>query len=463
MDVRCLRNSVLAVLGVLAFAPAAFSQVFCTTSVTGSLPSGTTGQAYSATLTATTTFDDDVSGTYTTTWSASGLPAGLSLSPASTSTTIVRQTSISVNTTISGTPTAGGTFPVNVTAAVSGPGSCQGHASFSVNIVNAPAITTTSPLPNAEVGVPYATAFTAINGGGTFSWSSSAPPAGLTLSSSGVLSGTPTSAGTFTISVTAAVPNGQPPVQVSGTFSLMVASALAITTPSPLPSGIVGTAYSQPIIVTGGFPQPQGTGYSFALSGPPAPGLTFNAGIISGTPTMVGTFQFTLTATDTQNFSVSKQFQLTIAPATALLQVSPAALAFAGFVGGGAAPAQTLSIVATGAAAVNFSISVDNGSAGTAAPSWITVTPTSGTAPGGVTVIANAGSMAAGVYPATIHISVPQNTSQSTINVPVTFTVTAGNPTLAVWPESLNLGTRVQTPSTQNPIVVVSNLSLIHI
>jgi uncharacterized protein (TIGR03437 family) len=172
---------------------------------------------------------------------------------------------------------------------------------------------------------------------------------------------------------------------------------------------------------------------------------------------MVGTFQFTLTATDTQNFSVSKQFQLTIAPATALLQVSPAALAFAGFVGGGAAPAQTLSIVATGAAAVNFSISVDNGSAGTAAPSWITVTPTSGTAPGGVTVIANAGSMAAGVYPATIHISVPQNTSQSTINVPVTFTVTAGNPTLAVWPESLNLGTRVQTPSTQNPIVVVSN------
>jgi uncharacterized protein (TIGR03437 family) len=328
---------------------------------------------------------------------------------------------------------------------------------FSITIVNAPAITTQSPLPDAEVGIPYVTAFTAVNGGGTYSWSSSAPPAGLMLSSSGVLSGTPTTAGTFPIVVTATVPNAQPPVSLSATFSLMVAPALAFTTSSPLPSGVVGTPYSQAIGVTGGFPQPQGTGYSFTGSGTLPPGLTFTTGVLSGTPTMMGTFLFTLAATDTQNFTVSKQFQVTIAPATALLQVSPTTLAFSGFVGGSAAPPQTIAIVATGASAESFSISVDGGSAGTAAPAWITVQPTSGTAPCGVTVIANPGSMGVGTYPATIHITVPNNTAQSTINVAVTFMVSAGTPTLAVAPASLNLGALVQTPSTQNPVVVVSN------
>jgi hypothetical protein len=62
---------------------------------TGSLPSGTVGIAYGATLTAT-------GGSGTVTWSESGLPAGL---------TIGSQTG-----TISGTPTASGSFPVTITA-----------------------------------------------------------------------------------------------------------------------------------------------------------------------------------------------------------------------------------------------------------------------------------------------------------------------------------------------------------
>ncbi len=460
---RCLRNIFLA---VLVFAPAAFCQEgpeTCSISITGSFPGGTTGQPYSATLTATMTFSPNaVSGTFTTSWSNSGLPAGLSLSPASTSTTVLRQTSYSVNTTISGTPTMGGTFPLTVMVVNSIDIPCTGgSASYSITIVNAPAITTQSPLPDAEVGVPYLTTFTAINGGGTYQWSTSSPPPGLMLSSSGVLSGTPTSAGTISISVAATVPNAQPPVNLSGTFSLTVAATLEFTTQSPLPPGVVGTPYSTTIGVTGGFPQTggagQGTGYSFAITGTLPPGVTLTAGILSGTPTALGTFTFTVQVTDTQNFSVSKQFQVTIAPIPALLQVSPMTLAFSGFVGGSAAPAQTIAIIATGASAINFSISVDSGSAGTAAPAWISVTPTSGTTPCGVTVIANPGTMGAGVYPAAIHITIPQNTTQSAITVTVTFTVSAGTPTLAVLPASLSPGALVQSPSTQNPVVVVSN------
>jgi len=238
-----------------------------------------------------------------------------------------------------------------------------------------------------------------------------------------------------------------------------VATALTIFPGSPLPGGVVGTAYSQTISVSGGYAP-----YSFVIPGAavapiaPAPGLTLSmAGVVSGTPTAIGTFPFTVQVTDSQNFSVSKQFQITIAPIPPLLQVSPTTLAFSGFVGGSAAPAQTIAIVATGASAVNFSITVDSGSAGTAAPAWITVQPTSGTAPCGVTVIANPGSMGVGTYPATIHITIPQNTTQSPINVTVTFMVSAGTPTLAVSPASLSLGALVQTPSTQNPVVVVNN------
>ncbi|MFM8310415.1 MAG: S8 family serine peptidase [Ilumatobacteraceae bacterium] len=69
----------------------------------------------------------------------------------------------------------------------------------------APVAVATSSLPNGTVGQPYSTTLTATGGSGTYGWSVSAGtlPAGLSLSSAGVLSGTPTAAGTSTFSVTA--------------------------------------------------------------------------------------------------------------------------------------------------------------------------------------------------------------------------------------------------------------------
>ncbi|MEY4607243.1 MAG: hypothetical protein RLY45_2003 [Actinomycetota bacterium] len=69
----------------------------------------------------------------------------------------------------------------------------------------APVAVSTSSLPNATVGSPYSTTLTATGGSGTYGWSLSAGtlPTGLTLSSAGVLSGTPTTSGTSTFSVTA--------------------------------------------------------------------------------------------------------------------------------------------------------------------------------------------------------------------------------------------------------------------
>jgi len=90
---------------------------------------------------------------------------------------------------------------------------CSGGSFGSKPLVKSLAITTTSPLPAGSVGVAYSDQFAATGGTAPFQWSlasGSTLPAGLALSSSGLLAGTPTALGvnTFSIRVTdsAAVP-----------------------------------------------------------------------------------------------------------------------------------------------------------------------------------------------------------------------------------------------------------------
>lgn len=150
---------------------------------TTSLPAGTIGSTYAATLTAT--------GTGPFTWSlASGtLPAGLILDAATGA--------------ITGTPTAAGTS--SFTAKVVGAGGSSATKALSI-VVTAPALTiTTSSLPDGTVGSAYA-ATLAASGTGPFTWSvtTGTLPAGLTLNpSTGAITGTPTAAGTsnFTVQV----------------------------------------------------------------------------------------------------------------------------------------------------------------------------------------------------------------------------------------------------------------------
>ena len=90
----------------------------------------------------------------------------------------------------------------------------------------------------------------------------------------------------------------------------------AITTASPLPAGTVGASYSQTLGATNGAPP-----YAWAVTGGTLPGgLTLGTnGLISGTPTAAGTFNFTAQVTDTAPASSSSNFALTINPAPALL------------------------------------------------------------------------------------------------------------------------------------------------
>jgi Zn-dependent protease len=74
------------------------------------------------------------------------------------------------------------------------------------------AITTASPLPAAAVGVAYSQQLVSTGGTGAITWGltvGAALPAGMTLSTAGLLAGTPTTGGTFVFSVTATDSGGQ--------------------------------------------------------------------------------------------------------------------------------------------------------------------------------------------------------------------------------------------------------------
>jgi len=124
------------------------------------------------------------------TWSATSMPPGLSLLPAGQ---------------IVGTPTSPGTYNIGVTATDAGNPSTQITTHFALTIaLPAPPVVNPNPVPTpAVVNLPYSFTFSA-NGYAPFTWSESGQlPPGLTFSNAGVLSGTPSTANSYPITVTA--------------------------------------------------------------------------------------------------------------------------------------------------------------------------------------------------------------------------------------------------------------------
>ena len=159
----------------------------------------------------------------------------------------------------------------------------------------APTITTTT-LPDGTIGAGYNSSVSATGGATPYGWNISAGslPAGLSIHpTTGVISGPPSGpAGTSTFDVRV---TGNDGLSSARPLSIRVAAPLQITTVS-LPDGSVGAAYSQSIVATGG--QTPIT-WSITVGSLPA-GLTLNpsTGVISGTPTSVGTSAFTAQVVD---------------------------------------------------------------------------------------------------------------------------------------------------------------------
>jgi len=221
------------------------------------------------------------------TWSlASGtLPPGITLG---------------ANGILSGTPSAVGsfTFTVQVTDGIS-----TTTASYTINVSLSTLAFTSSTMPAAGAGRSYSQLLPVT--GGTLPYSATVTsgtlPPGLALSSTGILSGTPSGAGSFTF--TATVTDSSTPAQTATQTLTIAVNTLFITT-TALPSGIVGVPYSTPISTSGGT-----LPLSFSQANtafPPGlaiqqPAANSQNGAIAGIPGLAGHYTFTESVVDSSN------------------------------------------------------------------------------------------------------------------------------------------------------------------
>lgn len=167
------------------------------------------------------------------------------------------------------------------------------------------AISPTS-LPEGQTGSAYSQTLAASGGTGpyTFALTSGALPVGLSLSSAGVISGTPTATGTTSFTVTAT-----DSLSATGSWSYTLTIVTLTVTPATLPNASKDSAYSETLTASGG-----AAPYTFTLTSGTLPGgLTLSSsGLISGTPTDLGSSTFTVTVTDSGGASGSVTYTLVV-------------------------------------------------------------------------------------------------------------------------------------------------------
>lgn len=178
-------------------------------------------------------------------------------------------------------------------------------------------ITTTS-LSNGVAGTYYDQQLNADGGNppnpGDYYWqlSSGSLPNGLSLQSGGFITGTPTGPGTSYFVVQVSDQNGN---NSTAGFDLTINSGTLQVTTTSLPFGVTNVPYSQQLAASGGQPFSSGY-YSWSINSgqlPPGLGLATN-GIISGTPTVLGTSNFTVRVTDSLSATATQSLALAIMP-----------------------------------------------------------------------------------------------------------------------------------------------------
>ena len=185
----------------------------------------------------------------------------------------------------------------------------SGQVAVTVTDPQPPTITTTS-LPDGTVGESYSATLEAEGGETPYTWSlaSGTLPAGLSLSSAGVISGTPTTAQSRTFTVRVRGADGLSSTR-GYTVEIELAPEAPTITTSTLPGGTVGESYSATLQAEGGE-----TPYFWTLASGSLPaGLSLSlAGVISGTPTTAESRTFTVRVTGANALSSTRPLTLTV-------------------------------------------------------------------------------------------------------------------------------------------------------
>ncbi len=240
-------------------------------------------------------------------------------------TTGALPTGLSLNSTtglISGTPTVAGTASFTITAKDFA-GETIEHG-YSITISSTPLALSPSTLPGWDINQPGYNQTISVSGGTspyTYSVTTGALPTGLTLNSTtGVISGTPTVAGTASFTITAQDFAGE---TIEHGYAITISSTPLALSPSTLPGWDINQpGYNQTISVSGGT-----SPYTYSVTTGALPtGLTLNSttGVISGTPTVAGTASFTITAQDFAGETIEHGYAITISSTP--LALSPSTL-----------------------------------------------------------------------------------------------------------------------------------------
>ena len=259
------------------------------------LPNGTTGSAYTQTITTSGGMAP-----YTYAVSSGNLPDGLTFDP---STGI-----------ISGTPTVAALFHFTITATDAN--NCTGSHIYALDI-HCPAIAI-SPvsLSNGQAGVAYNQTLSASGGTAPYNYAATAGslPGGLSLNATtGAISGTPTTLGTFPFTITATDANG---CAGSRDYTVNVSCPVISISPATLPDGQLGVTYNEALSASGGTAP-----YTYTVtSGGFPPGLTLDpsTGIISGTPSSLGNFPLNITAVDALTCTRTISYVIVVTPVPCL-------------------------------------------------------------------------------------------------------------------------------------------------
>ena len=234
-----------------------------------------------------------------TSWSATGLPPGLSIDSTGT---------------VTGTPTTTGTYSVEVFGYEGT--YAYGYTTFSWTITNAVAVTNPGPQTNVSGTAIAALPISATDSGGetlTYSDGGTLPP-GLAIDpNTGSITGTPTTAGSYPVTITATDTDGY---TGNASFSWTITNTVSVTSPGNQ-SNLAGSAIlSVPITAT----DSGGETLTYSDGGTLPPGLAIdpNTGSITGTPTTGGTYPVTITATDTDGYTGSTSFSWTISDAVSV-------------------------------------------------------------------------------------------------------------------------------------------------
>ena len=267
----------------------------------------------------------------------------------------------------------------------------------------------TSNLPGADVAVPYGATVVSLGGVAPYAWSLSPGqlPPGLTFSAAkGVFSGTPTQVGDFDLTVLVRDSSSPRPRTASKNLRLRVRKPVLQITTAGLPDGQIGTAYSARLAATGGV-----SPYTWSLSSGALPaGLTVGAanGVVSGTPTQAGQFNFTVQVSDSSSptrRTAPRALQISVTTTTPPLQISTSSLP-----GGQVGRAYSNTLAATG---------------GTQPYTWSTA---SGQLPPGLTLAPATGSIAGtpvqtGQFDVAVQVQDSSSPTPRTASQPLRITV----------------------------------------